>query len=353
MTLLLMIALFLDGGQTHKIGNQFEDPAEVSDAFLGSPYDMDFAPDGRLYVVDRNNAQVLVWNKDGSFKKAFGSQGEGPGEFRSPWRVKVANDQLYVLDGGRRIHILDLDGNFKRQVTVNYKIRDFAPLSDSKFLLGVEEMKSPSDLRMSFYVTDANGEEAKQLKEWPNQFLVGTVEGENKATIRPFSGDVVIQRDRKGQWYMGYGAEAKIYAINKEGEITKTIELGLSTQAPTDDHMTLLRTMSFPGPGGQRLSLDKLPGLKVREDLDMGYYTQFGIIGDQVVTNLTPVGGTNGVGIGFSKSDYRICDLNTGKAKKRGRFNFAEDSMVLFNSGRMVAFIINDDSEFEVRELTL
>ena len=28
-----------------------------------------------VFIVDRNNAQILVWNKDGSFNTAFGSRG--------------------------------------------------------------------------------------------------------------------------------------------------------------------------------------------------------------------------------------------------------------------------------------
>lgn len=352
MTLLLMFALLWDGGDSHNLGTQFEDPTEVSDYFLSGPYDMDFDKNGRLYIVDRNNAQVLVWNKDGSFNTAFGSRGEGPGEFGFPWRIKALNEKLYVLDGGRKIHILGLNGAFERSFSVSWKVRDFMPLSETRFLFGVEEMKSSSDIRMAFYLSDENGKEIRQIKEWPNQFLAGVVEGNNKATIRPFSGDVVLQRDAKGQVYMGYGAEAKVYAVNEEGEITKTIALGLKTSIPSDEDMRLLRTMSFPGPGGQRLSLDKLPGLKVREDLDMGFYTQFAVVGNDIVTNLTPVGSTNGVGIGFSESNYRVCSLKNGKATKRGTFKYSEDSMVLFNSGRAIGFIINEEGEFEVHELT-
>ncbi|MFQ6029004.1 MAG: 6-bladed beta-propeller [Dehalococcoidia bacterium] len=54
---------------------------------------------GKIYVVDRNNHRVQVFNSAGTFQFAFGSVGSGNGQFAFPRRVAVdASCKIYVSD---------------------------------------------------------------------------------------------------------------------------------------------------------------------------------------------------------------------------------------------------------------
>ncbi len=54
--------------------------------------------DGTVYVLDANQANVLVFDPDGTFQRLIGRRGEGPGELLAPWRAGVIGDTLWVVD---------------------------------------------------------------------------------------------------------------------------------------------------------------------------------------------------------------------------------------------------------------
>jgi sugar lactone lactonase YvrE len=88
------------------------------------PNDVIIAPDGSIFVAEAHNAQFLDQNPpdgvgriskfspDGKFIKTFGSYGYGPGQFRGPHAMAFdSKGRLFVADrGNRRIQIFDQEG---------------------------------------------------------------------------------------------------------------------------------------------------------------------------------------------------------------------------------------------------
>ncbi|MXW08509.1 MAG: 6-bladed beta-propeller [Gammaproteobacteria bacterium] len=59
---------------------------------------------GRIYVADRPNDRVVVFDSSGRYAGTLGRSGEGPGEFRNPWAVSMdPSGPLVVWDNGRRL----------------------------------------------------------------------------------------------------------------------------------------------------------------------------------------------------------------------------------------------------------
>lgn len=79
-----------------------------------------FDASDNLYVLDRKNYRVLVYDRTGRFVRRIGSQGQGPGEFIAPMQLAVAGDgTVIVSDLGRRGYALFRpDGTFIRNVVV-------------------------------------------------------------------------------------------------------------------------------------------------------------------------------------------------------------------------------------------
>lgn len=74
---------------------------------------------GHIYVCDSRRHMVLVLDKKGHILNHIGKRwgGKGPGEFRYPSQVVIAEDELFVLDrGNSRLQVLDLGGHFRRQM---------------------------------------------------------------------------------------------------------------------------------------------------------------------------------------------------------------------------------------------
>ena len=73
---------------------------------------------GQLYVFDAEVDRIFVVGPSGEFRRAFGRQGEGPGEFRTPDGLAVFRDGRVVLaDIGHRAYLIfDANGDFERMV---------------------------------------------------------------------------------------------------------------------------------------------------------------------------------------------------------------------------------------------
>jgi hypothetical protein len=78
--------------------------------------DIAWDPAGNSFVSDGyGNKRVVKFDKDGNFVKAFGSRGHGPGQFEDVHTIQVDHQGLvYVGDrSNKRIQVFDNDGTFK------------------------------------------------------------------------------------------------------------------------------------------------------------------------------------------------------------------------------------------------
>ncbi|MEE8585799.1 MAG: peptidyl-alpha-hydroxyglycine alpha-amidating lyase family protein [Acidobacteriota bacterium] len=93
-----------------------------ADTFNG-PSDVLVAPNGDIFVADGHGAggnnRIVKFSADGSFIKSWGQTGYGPGEFRDPHALAMdSQGRLYVGDrANSRIQIFDQEGELLAQWT--------------------------------------------------------------------------------------------------------------------------------------------------------------------------------------------------------------------------------------------
>ena len=98
--------------------------ARGKDTFL-EPNDVITTPNGDIFVSDghsgqnpnvppETNARIVKFTKDGKYVKEWGKLGSAPGEFRTPHALALdSRGRLFVADrGNHRIQIFDQDGKF-------------------------------------------------------------------------------------------------------------------------------------------------------------------------------------------------------------------------------------------------
>jgi DNA-binding beta-propeller fold protein YncE len=92
-------------------------------AHFNSPSDVVVGPSGDIFVADGHNEngnnRIVKFSKDGTFIKAWGRTGYGPGEFRTLHAIAIdARGRLFVGDRfNNRVQLFDQDGKFLAQWT--------------------------------------------------------------------------------------------------------------------------------------------------------------------------------------------------------------------------------------------
>jgi hypothetical protein len=83
------------------------------------PTDVAWGPDGSIFIADGyNNSRVVKLAPDGTWVKEFGSYGSGDGQFNIVHSIAAGNGHVYVADRtNRRIQVFDYDLNFERYIT--------------------------------------------------------------------------------------------------------------------------------------------------------------------------------------------------------------------------------------------
>ena len=99
--------------------------------------------DNEMYVCDRNNHRIQIFDLDLNTVRSIGSRGKGRGEFNAPFDVKFDTaGNMYVAEWGNgRVQVMDRSGQF---------IREF----------GEGKLKRPSGLHIAdkyVYVSDVSG----------------------------------------------------------------------------------------------------------------------------------------------------------------------------------------------------
>ena len=154
------------------------------------PADVGAAPSGDLYVADGyGNSSVHRFSADGDYISSFGSPGSGPGQFRVPHSVSVAQDgRVYVADReNHRVQVFTSEGEFLTQWT------------DFKCPMGVH-----IDANQVVYVTD-------QIP----RVSIYTLDGELLARGRTFEGAHQVCTDSEGSIYGIDTANQRVQKLQK------------------------------------------------------------------------------------------------------------------------------------------
>src|SRR5271154_6098818 len=100
-------------------------PLPAVDGMFRQVTDVAWDAAGNTFISDGYiNSRVAKVSKDGDWLKSFGEPGSQPGQFNTPHSIAVdANDNVYVADrGNSRIQVFDDDGKFLRQIVIDLPV---------------------------------------------------------------------------------------------------------------------------------------------------------------------------------------------------------------------------------------
>src|SRR5213080_2941463 len=97
-------------------------PLPPVDGMFRQVTDVAWDASGNAYISDGYvNSRIAKADKDGNWLKSWGEPGDQPGQFNVPHSIAVdAQNNIYVADrGNRRIQVFNTDGKFLRQFTID------------------------------------------------------------------------------------------------------------------------------------------------------------------------------------------------------------------------------------------
>ncbi len=104
-------------------------PKAAEDGRFRQPTDVAFDPQGDIFISDGYiNSRIAKADKNGNWIKSWGDRGNKPGEFNTPHNIAAdAKGNLYVADRGNgRIQVFDSDGKFLRIMKIDAPVDENA-----------------------------------------------------------------------------------------------------------------------------------------------------------------------------------------------------------------------------------
>jgi len=99
-----------------------QNPPRQVDGYFNGSTDVTWDAQDNIYVSDGySNSRIAKFDKHGNWIKSWGSRGTATGQFNTPHNIVSDRDgNIYVADrGNARIQIFDGDGNFQRLILLN------------------------------------------------------------------------------------------------------------------------------------------------------------------------------------------------------------------------------------------
>lgn len=100
-------------------------PLPPVDGMFRQVTDVTWDSEGNTYIADGYiNARVAKVDKNGNWIKSFGEPGNQRGQFNTPHSIASdAHDNIYVADrANRRIQVFDTDGKFLREIKIEVPV---------------------------------------------------------------------------------------------------------------------------------------------------------------------------------------------------------------------------------------
>ena len=100
-------------------------PLPAIDGYFRQVTDVAWDAAGNSFISDGYiNSRVAKVDRDGNWVKSWGDRGTGPGQFHTPHSIALdAQGLVYVADrSNRRIQVFDGEGNFQRQFTIDVPV---------------------------------------------------------------------------------------------------------------------------------------------------------------------------------------------------------------------------------------
>lgn len=178
--------------------------------------------DGNIYVLDRGNHRVQVFDKTGNHILTIGRDGQGPGELAAPLSIAIAGDHVVVSDvGTHRVTRWTLRGEYVDDSHVVFEtgLSRIVGLADGSFVGSYKASRvSAEDVSyISISRFGADLIESIKYAELPFR-VVRALVGNRRLTTAIITAAPSFAVSAQGNVYVTPGEEYEVMALEKSGK---------------------------------------------------------------------------------------------------------------------------------------
>lgn len=215
---------------------------------LYDPIDAARLSNGDILILERSGCTVKRYNKDHEYVSSFGQKGQGPGDFQSPFclRLNTNRDKLYVADS--KISVFSLDGSYEEgfkperiavfgSIGAQYETSGMAVLSGSRVILpGHPSMWVDSGEHKLLSIYDKTGSVIRSF---------GAVKQYDDPRLTLNANIVCFTTDDKDNIYIAYAYQNRVSKYSPDGQMIFSTDRPLPYEVKNEVKAVLFKSGSM------------------------------------------------------------------------------------------------------------
>lgn len=345
MNTLILTYLLMAGGVKFDTVASLQAVPDTGDFFMEEPLSYDFDNMGNYYLLDGGAKVIFSWDKQGRYLGTIGKPGPGPGEFvlsghgPATGYINVIGEKLYAMDPRKNeIMIFGEDGVFERAISLRMsrgRLLDFAVTDEGNFLLHQRSRKEDKFYREITQWSPAGEKTKTYHSQADDSFNMSRTAGHRSIHLKAYNPVLVSQFNRaNNELLVGDSGTASFAVISKDGG-SRTLRIASIreevSKADKEEYQAGLQTRRFR------------PTVTYPEKKP--YYTHLVSLGKQ----------------GFLVYQQSVFYRNIEgvhldeKGVSKGRFSMmcGEQGGLMASRNRLLCISLNEDDDFELKEIQI
>ena len=198
---------------------------EVDENYMfNQPQSVKASEDGSIYVLDRRDICIKVYDRQGKYQRTIGRQGQGPGEFGSGFLYfDISSDgKIYIMDCRNScVIIMDKDGDFIHSYRLPGRLYGEMKTDKNNFIYFERKFTDEEARKTSIHRYNSNGDEILNYGTFKIvQPVIKRTKTKTTASSSRIAATTVWTIDQEGKLYAGYGNKYQISVYNPNGSLS-------------------------------------------------------------------------------------------------------------------------------------
>lgn len=210
---------------------------DTDDVYIGSMAGVAVMDDGTLFLADRTEAVIHIYDASGEYQTSIGGKGEGPGEFLSVSSVRLNDGELFALDTQQqRVSVFDAEElNYLQSYSLVGDANDLSgfplaaePLSGDRFFVLYNSMQRENEKFYRRYLprimdTEGTTLSSEFIEFPPSEMLMLQSDNMIRILSLPFMGEAHIGFNQNEEIVTGFSDRFLFHVLSLEGDTLRSI----------------------------------------------------------------------------------------------------------------------------------